>query len=157
MSLLRGILCAVLALPLLTLPVRGQGLTAQISGSVQDSSGSAIVGATVELVNAGTGATRQTTTDETGAFLIPQLLAGTYNISVTASGFKKHEQTNLPLSSNERSALRAITLELGSLTESISVTAEATKLQTQSAERAGTLSSRQILDIPQKGGTSFRC
>ena len=131
--------------------LNGQGLTGQISGSVQDSSGSAIVGATVELTNTGTGLLKQGTTDGTGAFLFPQLLASTYNLTVTSSGFKRYEQKEIVLASSERSALRTIVLELGSLAESVSVTAEAAQLQTQSAERSVSLSSGQITETPQKG------
>src|SRR5688572_7875094 len=134
MQLIRFVLCAAFAAFLSVSPARGQGLTGQISGSVQDSTGSAIAGASIELVNAGTAQVRQTVTDVSGAFLFPQLLAGKYNLSITSAGFKKHEQRDIELSSNERSVLRPIAMELGSLTESISVTAEAAKLQTQSAE-----------------------
>jgi hypothetical protein len=111
----------------------------------------AIVGATVELINTGTGLVRRATTDGTGAFLFPDLLAGTYNIKVTAAGFKAYEQTRIPLESSERSVLRTIVLQVRSVSEPISVTAEAARLQTQSAERAESLTTLQITETPQKG------
>jgi len=129
----------------------GQGLTGQISGSVQDSSGSAMTGATVELTNTGTGLIKQGTTDASGAFIFPQLLAGTYTITVASPGFKKYEQKDIALSSSERSVLRTIVMELGSLSESVSVTAEAAQLQTQSSEHSASITTTQITETPQKG------
>src|SRR6185295_5335655 len=65
--------------------------------------------------------------------------------------FKKHEEKDVVLSSSERAAVRPIALELGAISESISVTAETAKIQTQSAERAGTLSANMIVETPVKG------
>jgi len=113
--------------------MNGQGLTGQVSGSVQDSSASAIVGAGVDLVNTGTGVVRKTATDESGNFIFPQLLAGAYNITVSAPGFKTYAAKGIVLASSERSVLRTIVLEVGALSESVSVTAEAARLQTQRA------------------------
>lgn len=131
--------------------LKGQGLTGQISGSVHDPSGSPVVAAAVALVNQGTGATRQLTSDQSGTFLFAQLLAGNYTLTISAPGFKKHEEKDIVLSSSERAVVRPIALELGALSESISVTAEGVTLQTQSAERAGTLSSNMIVETPTKG------
>jgi hypothetical protein len=148
---IRQLLCVPFAALLVVPSAWSQGLTGQISGSARDQSGSVVVGAAVELVNEGTGQARTAVTDETGAFVIPQLLAGTYTLRVVAVGFKRHEEQGIALSSSERAVVRPITLELGAVTESISVAAQAAALQTQSAERAGTLSAQQITEVPQKG------
>src|SRR5215831_7929062 len=128
----------------------GQGLTGQISGTVSDASGSAVI-AEVVLLNQGTSQTRRLMSDATGSFVFAQLLAGEYTLTISAPGFKKYQETNVVLSSSERAVVRPITLEVGAITESISVTAEAVKLQTQSAERSGTLSANMIVETPQKG------
>jgi hypothetical protein len=107
--------------------------------------------AEVVLVNQGTVQTRRVVSDSSGDFVFAQLLAGEYTLTVSAPGFKKYEEKNIVLSSSERAVVRPITLEVGAITESISVTAEAVKLQTQSAERSGTLSSNMIVETPQKG------
>src|SRR5438045_51404 len=151
MSMFRAAFCAIVIASLMTGSLMAQGLTGQISGSVNDSTGSAVVGAEVVLTNQGTGATRQIATDQSGNFLFAQLLAGNYTLAITAPGFKKHEERDVVLSSSERAVVRPITLELGAISESISVTAEGAKLQTQSAERAGTLSANMIVETPQKG------
>ena len=136
---------------LMTNSLMAQGLTGQISGSVNDATGSAVVGAEVVLINQGTGATRQIASDQSGNFLFAQLLAGNYTLTITAPGFKKHEEKDVVLSSSERAVVRPISLELGAISESISVTAEGAKLQTQSAERSGTLTANMIVETPQKG------
>jgi hypothetical protein len=79
--------------------LKGQGLTGQISGSVHDPSGSPVVAAAVALVNQGTGAARQLTSDQSGTFLFAQLLAGNYTLTISAPGFKKHEEKDIVLSS----------------------------------------------------------
>ncbi len=140
-------LCAIFA----TGSLMAQGLTGQISGTVNDSSGSAVVGAETVLLNQGTGQTRRMASDQSGSFLFAQLLPGSYTLTISAPGFKKAQETDIVLSSSERAVVRPITLELGAISESISVTAEAAKLQTQSAERSGTLSSNQLVGTPQKG------
>jgi hypothetical protein len=127
-----------------------QGLTGQISGTVNDSTGSAVI-AEIVLLNQGTGQTRQVVSDASGTFLFAQLLAGQYTLTIAAPGFKKYEERDVVLSSSERAVVRPITLEVGAISESISVTAEAAKLQTQSAERSGTLSANMIVETPQKG------
>jgi Carboxypeptidase regulatory-like domain len=148
---MKRFLVAVVLSTSLTLFSWGQGLTGQISGSVRDPSGSAVSGAAVELINEGTRQIRAMPTDETGAFLFPQLLAGKYTLKIAAPGFKTHEEQGVELSSSERAVVRPITLMLGAVSDSVTVAAEAVKLQTQSAERAGALDATQITQIPQKG------
>ncbi|MBI4877483.1 MAG: TonB-dependent receptor [Acidobacteria bacterium] len=129
----------------------GQGLTGQISGSVRDPSGSAVPGAELTLTNAGTAQVRQGKTDGTGAFVFTQILPGTFRLSVTSAGFQKYEQTDIVLSATERVVIPPIALVLGEVTQTISVEAEAARLQTQSAERSGLISMAQTQNIPLKG------
>jgi outer membrane receptor protein involved in Fe transport len=126
-------------------------LTGQLSGTVTDSSGSVLPGAAVSIKNTGTQATREVVTDNDGNFVATDLLAGTYDITVTLQGFKTFTQTSVVLSANERVALRAITLEVGEMAETISIVAEAARIQTQSAERSGLITQDQIKDIALKG------
>ena len=78
MSTFRSLLCASFFAALMTGSLMAQGLTGQISGTVNDSTGSAVVGAEVILLNQGTGQTRQIASDQTGAFVFAQLLAGNF-------------------------------------------------------------------------------
>jgi hypothetical protein len=107
-----------------------QGLTGQISGNVQDATGSAIVGAQVQLRNINTNAVREVTTGSSGDFLFTQLLPGVFEITVNAKGFKKFVQPQVQLTATERVVIPALRLELGALTEVVTVEAEAARLQT---------------------------
>ena len=128
-----------------------QGLTGQISGTVVDSSRGVLPGAAVAVQNVNTQVKRDVVSDETGAFVITDLLAGTYTVSVTMSGFKTYQQTDVALSANERLALRTIVLEVGQLEETIAVTAESARVQTTSGERSGLITQQQLQDISLKG------
>ena len=76
---------AVLGLPGL---IQAQGLTGQISVTVTDTSGGVLPGVIITLKNAGNGQTREAVTGTDGAFLFPDLLAGTFDVNVTIRGFK---------------------------------------------------------------------
>src|SRR6266481_7900432 len=129
----RSVVLSVCVFVLTEASLKCQGLTGQISGSVNDPTGSPVVAAEVSLVNQGTGAARQLASDQSGNFVFAQLLAGNYTLTISAPGFKKHEEKDIVLSSSERAVVRPIALELGAISESISVTAEGVTLQTQSA------------------------
>ncbi len=131
--------------------LRAQGLTGQILGTVTDSGGGVVPGATVTVTNAGTNSTRDTVTGADGSFVFPDLLAGTYNIKVTLSGFKTYEQKGIVLASTDRVALRAIGLEVGGLQETVTVTSEASLIQTSSGARSGLITRDNIEDIALKG------
>ena len=130
---------------------RAQGLTGQISGTVTDSGGGVLPGASVVIKNAGTSSTRETVTGTDGSFVFPDLLAGRYDITVTVSGFKTYEQKGIDLASTERIALRAIALEVGGVAETVTVQAEAVQVQTTTAARSGLITRDNIEDIALKG------
>jgi len=128
-----------------------QGLTGQISGTVADSGGGVLPGVTVTIRNVGTNQTRDTVTGAEGTFLFPDLLAGTYDLTVAIEGFKTYEQRGVVLGATERVALRQITLEVGQLQETVTVTSEAALVQTTNAARSGLVDREQIEDIATKG------
>ncbi|MEP7366798.1 MAG: carboxypeptidase regulatory-like domain-containing protein [Acidobacteriota bacterium] len=141
----------VCALFLSSAAVWGQGLTGQISGTIADPSGTIISGAKITVVNNNNAQSRETSSDGSGAFVFTQLLPGNYTISVVQSGFKKYEQRDIQLTATERVVVREIRLELGEVSQTISVEAEAARLQTQSAERSGLISTRQYESLSLKG------
>jgi hypothetical protein len=98
-----------------------QGLTGQISGSVVDPTGRAVAGTTVVLVNIDTAQTREATTGASGDFVIAQLLRGTYRLTVSAPGFKRFERPAVELTATERVVLPEIVLELGEVTQTVTV------------------------------------
>jgi hypothetical protein len=132
-------------------PAFAQGLTGQIGGTILDAQRGALPGATVTVQNVGTRVSRETVTDGQGAFVVTNLLAGTYDLRVTLSGFKTYEQKNIAVSATERVALPPVTLDVGGITESVSVQAEAARVQTQSGERSATITADQIADTGLRG------
>jgi hypothetical protein len=128
-----------------------QGLTAQISGTVADSGGGVMPGATVTLKNVGTNLVRETITGADGSFIFPDLLAGLYDLSVSVQGFKTYEQKGINLGATERAALRQIVLEVGQLSEQVTVQAEATLVQTSNGARSGLITRDNLEDIALKG------
>ncbi len=129
----------------------GQGLTGRLSGNVTDSSGAAVGSADVQIVNSQTGQTRSSKSDGGGNFVFTDLLPGTFTLTISAPGFKKYEQQEVNVSATERVTLPAIAMQVGALTETISVTGEAVAVQTESAERSGLINTRQMQELPLKG------
>ncbi|MGH9163838.1 MAG: carboxypeptidase regulatory-like domain-containing protein [Vicinamibacteraceae bacterium] len=130
---------------------RAQGLTGQISGAVTDAEGGVVPGASVTIINVGTNLTRETVTGPDGAFVFPDLLAGTFNLSVSLEGFKTYEQESIELGATERVALRTIVLDVGQLEETVTVQAEAVVVQTQTAARSGLITRENYENIALKG------
>jgi hypothetical protein len=128
-----------------------QGLTGHISGTIVDAAGGVMPGVTVTITNAGTASRRDTLTGPDGSFLFPDLLAGTYDLKAELSGFKIYEQTGIVLSSTARLALRTITLEVGGLQETVTVTSTASLIETSNGARAGVIEREQMEDIALKG------
>ncbi|HEU0139842.1 MAG TPA: carboxypeptidase-like regulatory domain-containing protein, partial [Bryobacteraceae bacterium] len=144
-------LVLVAALALLSTPVVAQNLTGQISGLILDPTGKTVPDATVVLTNQETQQQRTVATDQEGRFLFTQLLRGTYTLTITAPGFKQLKKENVVLTATERLVLRDSILEVGNVTQSVLVTAEAARVATESSERAGVVTSTQIQQLPTKG------
>ncbi|MBI3280246.1 MAG: carboxypeptidase regulatory-like domain-containing protein, partial [Acidobacteria bacterium] len=128
-----------------------QIVTGSILGTVQDPSGLPVAGAKVILIHPATARERETVTDERGDFVFHGLDAGSYNLAITATGFKKTERTGVPLTTGERLALGTLPLELGQVTETVSVTAQAATIETRSAERAAVITNRQVENLLVRG------
>jgi hypothetical protein len=124
--------------------------TGRILGSVKDQSGGAIVAATVTVTEAGRGVSRTTVTDASGEFVIPNLPPGNYKLRVEAKGFKVSERTSVQLEVNKDLSLD-FDLSPGSVTDVITVTEEAPLLDTTNNTLGGTLSNKEINDLPLNG------
>jgi len=133
------------------IPASAQGLTGQISGTVLDNSKAVLPGVTVTVQNADTQVTREAVTDATGAFVITNLLAGTYNVKASLSGFKTSQQKGVVLSATERLSIPPITLDVGGLEETVVVTGESARIQTKSGERSAVITSDDLQDRGLKG------
>jgi hypothetical protein len=132
------------ALFMLAMGAFGQTSTGSIIGTVVDPTDLPVAGARVLLQNAVTSAVREAATDERGAFIFGSLAPGEYNLSVTAGGFKRVEKTGLNLTAAETLATGRLALAIGEPTESITVEAQGSALQTATAERAGVVTRDQM-------------
>ena len=133
----------------------GQQISGSMNGTVRDSQQAVIAGAKVTLSNAQQGTSREAQTSADGAFVFMQLQPGTYEISVEATGFKKFTQKDINLFASDRLALGNIVLEVGQLTEQVTVEAQATAVQTSSAERSGVITTRQVQDVAMLSRSVF--
>lgn len=142
------IAAAILALPAPV--VFAQSNTATILGTVSDSTGAAIPGATVTVTNVKTGVVKSTITNANGAFELPLLSVGDYAISAEMRNFKRAERTGIHLDAEQKSKID-LTLEVGAVTESVTVNAAATLLTTQSPERGQVIGASQVSNLPLNG------
>src|SRR5512132_3090187 len=142
-------LAAFLAL-LLPIYAAAQSVSGTILGTVTDSSGSVIPNAKVTIVNEGTGLTRTVQTDANGEYTVPSLPTGRYTVITELSGFKTTTLSNIELSVDQRARID-LKLEVGAMTESVSVEASAPLLQTSSSELGTTVTEMQIEALPLSG------
>src|SRR5512135_1472392 len=131
-------------IPLLWAPILvAQTTNASIVGLVNDPSAAAIPGSTVVVTNTGTGVSRTVTTNEAGLYNVAPLIPGTYEVKVTAQGFKTQVQPNIVLQTGAVVKVD-FNMEVGAVTESVEVAATAALLQTQEASVAGVVTTSQL-------------
>ena len=125
----------------------GQGAVGTTNGTVSDATGAVIPGAQIMIVNAETGVATPTETGINGAYAIPNMPPGEYNISASADGFKTVEVNGLRL--NVASEIsQSFALEVGAVTETVEVSAEQLQIQTTSGSVGSTVSTEQIQELP---------
>jgi carboxypeptidase family protein len=128
-----------------------QTTSGEISGQVVDPTGAAVVGAAVTLTNQLTGDTRAMKTLESGQFAFVDVQPGGFVVAVEAPGFKKFQKSDLNLSASQRLSAGVLKLELGSVAQSVTVSAAATPVQTDSAERSALLDNNELEHISTPG------
>jgi hypothetical protein len=121
----------------------------QISGVVKDDTGGVIPGVTVTALNRQNGANATAVTDASGFYTLPNLLPGRYDVTAELQGFKKVTQSNLQLDAAAQIRVD-LTLSTGTVTEQVTVTAEATQLQRDTALRK-TVESKDIEQLSFSG------
>jgi len=117
--------------------------TGAIEGAVTDPSGAAIPGAHIKLTNTGTGVETSSTTNSSGYFLIDGLAVGVYDVEVTQAGFKTYSVKGLIVDATAR-VKREIRLEVGNLTDSVTVQASAAQVETANGTVSGVVTREQI-------------
>src|ERR1700728_4102912 len=125
--------------------------TGSITGTVKDPSGAAVAGATVIVTSPERGITRQTTSNSTGEYNESALSPGSYDVIVTAAGFKKYEAKGVILDVGEKARVDA-PLEVGAISTEVIVQGEnVAQVETQSSELAGTVTGKEITQLELNG------
>ena len=126
--------------------VSAQGTTGKLIGTVSDASGS-VAGATVVITDNQTKRERTLTAGSDGSFSVSQIEFGTYTVKVTAAGFKTYTATDLKIDAGREYALN-VKLEIGEVTEEVTVTAGADQINTTNAELSTVITQEQIRELP---------
>ncbi len=128
-----------------------QGLTQDITGTVQgvvtDPAGARVPGVSVDLINEGTRSVTTRTTTAEGEFLFNLVPPGRYTVTASLSGFKKASTTAVDVPVNKTTRVDMV-LQVGLVTESVQVTAEAVRIDSVSAQVATNVSSKMVIDLP---------
>ena len=143
------LLCCILALAIL--PTASAQIAGQLSGTVADSGGATIPGATVTVTHILSKQSRVFETLQNGSFIFPGLLTGTYNLHIEKTGFAAYEQKDIVIASQEDVDLHEIRLKLGQLTTSVTVEAQAARIQTDSSDRISRIEWAMVADLPNPG------
>ena len=143
----RRVLVVCLCLALLAGAATAQEITGTITGSVQDPAGAQIPGAPILATNVDTGIAYKASTTDAGIYVLLLLPAGHYRVSIEMAGFKRFVRENITLAPDQR--LRVdMPLELGSMSEQISVTAETPVLRTEQSSTGGNFQPSRIEALP---------
>jgi hypothetical protein len=132
---------------LLPTQTAAQTLYGNLVGTVTDTSGAVLPGATVTARNVGTGLVQTAVTDAAGSFRMPNLLPGSYDVTVSLEGFSDHTRTAVPVAAGAPIRVDA-TLAVGGLTEAVTVVSESTLLQTEKTDLSTQITSKDVVNLP---------
>jgi hypothetical protein len=124
--------------------------TAQISGAVRDQSGAVLPGVEITVTQTGTGMVRNTVTNETGSYVLPNLALGPYRLEAALPGFRTYVQTGIVLQVNSSPVLNVV-LEVGQVAETVEVQANAAIVETRNSTIGSVVENERILELPLNG------
>jgi hypothetical protein len=135
---------------LLQLRVFSQSELATLTGVVTDSSGAVLTNVEVTVTNTGTNLSKSSTTNESGRYFLPGLKPGLYSVSASLAGFKKYMNAAVTLQVNQTARLD-MTLDVGEISQEVTVSAEAPLLETETSSRGAVIDGRKIVELPLNG------
>ena len=124
--------------------------TAQINGTVSDTSGAVLPGVTVVAIQTDTGFRRETATDQEGAYALLNLPIGPYRLEASLQGFRSFVQTGIVLQVSSNPVIR-VTLELGQLSETLTVEGAAPLVETRNPAVGNVMTNEQVEALPMEG------
>ncbi|MBV9083145.1 MAG: TonB-dependent receptor [Acidobacteriaceae bacterium] len=146
------LLLTTLLVPLLA---RAQNTSCALSGSVQDPSGAPVPLVSVKLTDEANKFVRTTATTNDGYFSFPDLTPATFTLTIEMQGFKTYEQKGIGIDAGETRSLQTITLQVGQVSESVTVNAAPVAVNLATGERSGTLTGDQLDHIALRGRDIF--
>jgi hypothetical protein len=151
-----GIAATAAVTMLLILPARApaQTPTGTLQGTVVDPSGGAVSGATITVVNTATNEKRGLTTDAAGRYVLPFVLPGVYTVTAEAKGFTTQTVENVRIEVSQNRSID-FKLQVGAVSQSVSVEAAATPLETNTATLGQVVGRHMVLDLPLNGRNPF--
>jgi outer membrane receptor protein involved in Fe transport len=141
------LLWILILLVLASPPASAQTLYGSVVGNVTDGQGAAVPGANVTLVNTATNLRRETVTDAQGAYNFINVLAGPYDVKIALQGFRETVRTGVPVTVGQISRVD-MALEIGAMTETVTVKSEAELLQTDKSDVKTELKTDEIVNLP---------
>jgi len=144
------LLGCIFAILLLCVPAFSQGSFGRILGTVTDTSGGVVSGATVTVIDTDRGTSRTLTTDDAGEYNAPNLTPGTYTVRAEAKGFKKLERQNVVVEVGKELRID-LTVQPGQQEQTVTVTESVPLVETATATLGGTLENNEIIDLPLNG------
>ena len=152
---LLGLSVSLSLILLLSLPASGQLIQGSIDGTVTDTTGAVIPGASVSLSNEATGEARETSTGAAGNYSFPTVNTGTYTVSVQSDGFSTSTTTGITVSANALTRVNAA-LEVGQVSETVEVQANAATLQTDRADVRQEVTENTLKNVPVPLGRNYQ-
>lgn len=148
---LKGVLFGILVM-LAAPSIWAQGVSgsASVAGTVTDTTGAVIPGASVVLLNVERGSEQEVSTNEAGNYAYPDITPGTYTVRVSSDGFQTREVTDLQVQVGQRAAVN-VELEVGQVTEVVTVEAAAVLLETESNAIGTVVDSERVNELPLNG------
>lgn len=143
-----SLLSCLLAFVSISLPSFGQQLTGTLTGTTMDSTGAVVPNAKITFTNERSGDVRTSVSNASGYFSITAIQPGTYTVSISAQGFKEWKQTGIVFAQGDNRNLPNISLEVGSVTESVEVNASNATVPTDNAEVSATIPEHMINSFP---------
>jgi hypothetical protein len=151
---MKRLICLLAGMLILAGLVAAQESRSTILGHVKDAQGAVVANADVVVLNTDTNSTVKLKTNDVGYFEAPLLLPGPYTVSAELQGFKKAVRTGITLQLSDRRNVE-LALEVGAITESVSVTAEAPLIDVSRTDSGRVLDERSVQDLPVMANTVF--
>jgi len=137
------------------IPSLAQSNRGTLNGSVKDTAGASVFGATLTLKEANTGSRFTTIANVEGLFTFPELPPGTYTLTITSQGFESYTQVGITVNVGNSATVNAV-LKVGAASESVTVTSDALQLQSESSDVGFTMPPQELESLPLPFGGEIR-